>query len=85
MGGRPITIETMLAFELAFYLRMYTAGNAFDGIRSGQAMPKNGDPCFPIVAKFCSAVLGTSWDAKKIGDNVRGLKNVGLIAWQGVN
>lgn len=66
-GGRPINTETMLAYELAFYLRMYTAGNAFDSIQNGQAMPKNGKPCFPVVAKFCCAVFGTSWDAKKIG------------------
>ncbi|MBA3756468.1 MAG: hypothetical protein H0X02_09675 [Nitrosomonas sp.] len=82
--GRPITTETMLAYELAFYLRMHTAGNAFDGIQSGQAMPQNGEPCFPIVANFCSAAFGTSWDSKQIGDNVRALKGVGLMNWQGV-
>lgn len=83
--GRPITAETMLAYELAFYLRMHTAGRAVDSLQNGQTMPTVGEPCFSVVAKFCSAVFGTSWDAKKIGDKVRALKNVGLTEWQGVN
>lgn len=85
LQGRPIVAETMLAYELAFYLRMHTAGKARDILSSGQVMPKFGKPCFPIVSKFCSAVFGTTWDAKQIGDNVRALKDVGLTKWQGVN
>ncbi len=81
-AGRPVTIETMLGFELAFYLRMHTAGRAEDTIQNGQDMPDDGNPYYPVVAAFCSAVcVTTSWDAKKIGDKVRDLKNVGLTEW----
>ena len=81
LAGRPVTIETMLAFELAFYLRMHTAGRAKDGLQNGQRMPDDGDPCYSVVAAFCSAVLDTSFDAKSIGDKVRKLKHVGLTGW----
>jgi hypothetical protein len=86
-SGRPYTVETMLAFELAFYLRMHIAGRAEDGLQNGQLMPSDGEPCFWVVAAFCAAVFGTSWDAKQIGDNVQALtlKSVGLRDWQGVN
>ncbi len=85
--GRKVTAETMLAYELSFYLRMHTAGRAEDSIQNGQRMPddEKGDPCFPIVAAFCNAVFENGWDAKQIGDNVRDLKKVGLTDWQGVN
>ena len=83
--GKKITIETMLAFELAFYLRMHTAGRADDSINNGQGMPDDGDPCFEVVAAFCNAIFNNGWDAKRIGDNVRELKNAGLTVWQGVN
>lgn len=84
--GRPITPVTMLAYELAFYLRMHTAGRAKDSYQSSQAMPTDGEPCFHIVAHFCCAVFGSRWDdSKQIGDNVRALKDVGLTKWQGVN
>lgn len=80
-AGRPVTAETMLAFELAFYLRMHTAGHANDSIQNGQPMPDYGNPRYPVVAAFCSAVFGTSFDGKKLGDKVRKLKNVGLANW----
>lgn len=85
--GRKVTAETMLAYELSFYLRMHTAERAEDSIQNGQRMPNDekGDPCFPVVAAFCNAVFENGWDAKQIGDNVRDLKNVGLTDWQGVN
>lgn len=83
--GRKITAETMLAFELSFYLRMYTAGRAHDGTQTGQHMPDDGSPCFPVVASFCNAVFGGGWDGKQVGDNVRAIKNAGLKSWQGVN
>lgn len=83
--GRKITAETMLAFEIAFYIRMYTAGRATDGWQYGQGMSDDGNPCFPVVASFCNAVFGSGWDGKQIGDNVRDLKNMGLKSWQGVN
>lgn len=85
--GRKVTAETMLAFELAFYLRMHTAGRAEDSYMTGQPMPDDGDPCYPVVGGFCNAVfdLQGEWDPKQIGDNVRDLKYVGLTRWQGVN
>lgn len=83
--GRPITVETMLAYELAFYLRMHTAGRARDSWQNGQAMPTDGKPCFNVVANFCNAAFGTTWDNKQTGDKVRDLKNVGIAKWQGVN
>lgn len=80
-AGKPIKAETMLAFELAFYLRMHTAGRANDSTQYGQPMPKDGDPCFQTVAAFCCAVFSTSFDAKRIGDNVRYLNSAGLGNW----
>ena len=83
--GKKITAETMLAFELAFYLRMHTAGRAADSIQNGQGMPDDGNPCFEVVAAFCNAIFRNGWDAKRIGDKVRDLNSVGLTDWQGVN
>ena len=87
-AGKPVNTETMLAFELAIYLRMHTANRANDSAQCGGAMPKDGEPCFPVVASFCAAVFGGNFTdkdiqdaAKRIGDNVRDLKNVGLNDW----
>lgn len=87
--GRPVTAETMLAFELAFYLRMHTADRAEDGLQNGQSMPVDGEPCFSVVTAFCIAVFDgkkfTKRDiqdkVKRTSDNVRKLKNVGLTDW----
>lgn len=80
-AGKPISVETMLGFELAFYLRMHTAGHAEDSPQNGQSMPTYGDPCYQVVAAFCSAAIGTAFDAKQIGDKVRKLRHVGLTDW----
>jgi hypothetical protein len=82
-AGRPVTAATMLAFELTIYMRMLTAGYAEDVLQSGASMPKYGDPCYQVVAAFCEAALDTELDAKQTGDNVRKLKNVGLMRWPG--
>lgn len=82
-SGRPVTVATMLAFELTIYLRMHTGGHAADSLQNGSTMPDYGDPCFPIVAAFCAATLNTQLDARQTGDNVRKLKNVGLFSWPG--
>lgn len=79
--GRPVSTETMLAFELAVYLRMHTAGRASDSPRRGQKMPTDGEPCFPVVAAFCFAALGQSDDAESLGRKVRDLGNVGFGKW----
>jgi hypothetical protein len=85
-SGRRVDVETMLAFELAIYLRMHTAGRAWGSWQAGMRMPAYGEPCFPVVAAFVAATLGGTWDAKQIGDNTRALKAVGLLSeWQGVN
>jgi hypothetical protein len=84
--GRPLTAETMLGFEIAFYLRMYTANREDDCIQNGQKMPEDGEPNLPIVASFCNSVFGNGFDPKPIGDKVRALKHAGLsLKWQGVN
>ena len=88
-AGRPVTAETMLAYELAFYLRLHTAGRVGDRLQNGQPMPVDGEPCFSVVTAFCIAVFDgkkfTKRDiqdkAKRISDNVRKLKNVGLTDW----
>ena len=80
-AGRPITVATMLAFELALHMRRHTAGRAEDLIQTGEPMPTDGDPCFQVVAAFCTATLTTTLDARQIGDNVRQLKEVSLFRW----
>lgn len=80
-SGRPVSAETMLAFELAIYLRMYTAGHAEDSLQNGFPMPDFGRPCFQVVAVFCSAVFNTPFDDERVAVKVRDLKNLGLIAW----
>jgi hypothetical protein len=80
-AGRPITVATMLAFELALHMRRHTAGRADHVMQTGEAMPADGDPCFDVVAAFCTAALSTMLDARQVGENVRQLKQVGLIRW----
>lgn len=84
-AGRPVTVASMLAFELTIYLRMHTAGHAEDVLQFGTPMPKYGDPSFPVVAAFCEAALDSALDAKQVGDNVRKMKNVGLVPWPGTD
>lgn len=82
-SGRPVEVTSMLAFELAFYLRMFTAGRANNVWSSGQRMPKYGKPCTHVVAAFCNATLNTYTDAKQVADRLRKLPDgVGLIHWQ---
>ncbi len=82
-AGRPVTTTTMLAFELAFYLRMHTAGYAGDSPQNGAPMPDyQSNPCYSIVAAFCSAVFAHELvGVKQIGHNVRKLEDVGLVDW----
>lgn len=93
-AGPPIAVETMLAYELAFYMRMHTAGRAEDSIQNAQRMPddEKGDPCFGVVAAFCSAVFPNggkqTGDENRTGEAVRNLirRGTGLAAqWSGVN
>jgi len=85
--GKPLSAETMLAYELTFYLRMHTAGRAEDGLQDGQRMPINeGKPRFNIVAHFCHAVFGNGFDSKRISYAVGDIQShVGLFAWTGVD
>ncbi len=80
-AGRPTATTTMLAFELAFYLRMLTALRAEDGLQAGQTMPSDGKPCYELVQAFCGAVFTHAPDAKQTAKNVTALKNVGLTEW----
>jgi hypothetical protein len=81
-GGRKITVTTMLAFELAIYLRMQTAGKAYSPVRS--IMPDYGEPCYPIIAEFCNAALSSlkgDISDKSLAENVRALKGAILHEW----
>lgn len=81
-AGRPVELASMLAFELAFYLRMFTAGRAGDSTQNAQTMPNDGKPCTPVVAAFCSAALGEPFSAREITARLSKLpKSVGLIGW----
>lgn len=82
--GPPIEVASMLAFELAFYLRIFTAGRIGDSTQTGQPMPDDGKPCWPVVAAFCNATLGTQLDGKQVADRVTKLvkkRGVGLMPW----
>jgi hypothetical protein len=79
--GRPVTVETMLGYEIVFHMRMLTAGHGSDPIQLGQPMPTYGDPCYEVAVLFCDSVLGRTWDAKALGDKVRRLKGVCLYKW----
>jgi len=81
-SGRPIEVESMLAFELSVYLRMFTAGRADNLTQSVQVQPRYGKPCCHIVADLCNATLGANLDAKMVSDRLRKLPpDVGLIKW----
>jgi hypothetical protein len=81
-AGRSIDVSSMLAFELVFYLRMFTAGRAAHVLSSGQAMPNDGKPCYELAAMFCNATLGTKLDARQLADRLRKLPaGVRLQRW----
>jgi len=90
-AGPPIAVETLLAFELAFYMRMHTA--KCDGRQNAQHMPEYGDPCFGAVAAFCFATFPHNGDKQtgdenRTGEAVRNLirRGTGLATqWIGVN
>lgn len=80
--GRKIDVSTMLAFELTFALRLFTAGRACDVTQSAQPMPTSGKPCAALVALFCNAALGTKLDGRQVADRLRKLPaDVGLMGW----
>ena len=81
-AGRKPEVSTMLAFELVFYLRMFTAGRAADSWQVGQDMPKDGEPCYKLAAMFCNATLGSQLDDGQIEDRLRHLSpGIGLQPW----
>lgn len=83
--GRPPSLETMLAFDLTFRLRKFTAGRAGDITSFAQKMPRDGRPCFDVVAAFCNATLGTNLSGVQIADRLRRLPaDVGLMPWEGL-
>lgn len=85
-AGHPIETVSMLAFELAFYLRMYTAGRASDGWQNGQRMHTDGKPRNDVVAAFCNATLDTKVDADNIKQRLKGMSKIkaGITDWTGV-
>ena len=84
-AGRPIGVVSMLAFELAFYLRMFTAGRASDSWADGQRMPIDGKPCTAVIAAFCKASLGSSLSARQVAYRLNKLPtDAGLIGWKKV-
>lgn len=85
-AGHQIETVSMLAFELAFYLRMYTAGRASDGWQNGQRMHTDGRPRNDVVAAFCNATLGTKVDAESIKQRMKGMLKIkaGITGWAGV-
>lgn len=88
-AGSPIETVTMLAIELTFYLRMYTAGRAQDGLQNGQKMTDatgalEGKPCAGLVASFCNATLDTMLNESHIKNRLKQIpKLAGLTEWKG--
>ena len=84
-AGRPVEIVSMLAFEIEFYLRMFTAGRSGDSWQAGQRMPTDGRPCHQVAANFCKATLKkTELKGGQVADRLRKLRmrgGVGLIPW----
>jgi hypothetical protein len=81
-AGRKPKVSTMLAFELVFYLRMFTAGRAADSWQVGQDMPKDGEPHHQLAAMFCNATLGSQLDDEQVRDRLRKLPpGIGLKPW----
>ncbi len=81
-AGRPVEVASMLAFELAFYLRMFTEGRAGDVLQTAQPMPKDGKPCAQVIAAFCNAALATSLSTEQVTDRLGKLPlDVGLCSW----
>lgn len=80
--GRKIEVSTMLAFELAFYMRMFTEGRAGDVLQSAQTMPTDGKPCYSIVALFCNTTLKTEISDKQLTSRMGKLPaGIGLMDW----
>jgi hypothetical protein len=81
--------ENGLIFSLALHFRHWTAPELGE-IRMPCAMPKEGRPCFPIIAKFIHATLGEveaePYKPKAIDDRLKKLlKNhpgVVYVAWK---
>ena len=81
-AGRRIEVISMLAFELAFYLRMFTAGRASDSWQTAQTMPEDGRPCANVIAAFCNAALDSSLDTRQVTDRLKKLPvDIGLMNW----
>lgn len=81
--GVAIGVETMLGFEIVFYLRMLTAGQAKDSTQRGQRMPAGGRPHHDVAAAFVRAALRDSRvETRTLADRLRKLPaDIGLMAW----
>lgn len=89
-AGSPIETVSMLAFELTFYLRMYTAGRATDSLQTGQKLTDatgttEGKPCAGVVTAFCNATLSTNLSEAHIKNRLKQIPKVaGITNWEGV-
>jgi len=81
---RPPELETMLAFELVMYLRLWSAGQAAGVVQVGQPLPKVGKPHFGVAAAFVSAALDTKGlTGAKLANRLKRMpEGVGLYMWE---
>lgn len=82
---RPPELETMLAYELVMYLRLWSAGQAAGIVQVGQPMPRVGKPHFGIAAAFVSAALDTKerLTGAKLANRLKRMpEGVGLYMWE---
>lgn len=70
-SGRNTSVDTMLAFALTIYMRLYTSGNARRILQNGELMPDCGRPSSHVVAAFVNATLGRTYDSKQIADLIK--------------
>lgn len=82
--GHVPDLTTMLAFELTFYLRRWSLGQADHVWASGTRMPKGGKPHNDVAASFINAVLilRPQLTGEHLGNRLKRLpRDIGLIAW----
>ncbi len=90
-GAHIAAAETGLLFQLALYFKRYTWGvpaEALGYLQTGEPMPSDGNPCWPLCGNFLAAVFGDKVPSpddlrRRLSKLLVRYPNLGFVGWLG--
>lgn len=81
-SGRPISVDTMLSFELMFHLARWRCGGIGGAWSAGQRLTLDERPAWSLAAALVNATLPVDLAGEQVRDRIRSLPtDVGLMPW----